>query len=108
MTKASPACETFGSVNIKSVPGQREKSNFYKNEFSLAVSDGRSRSSLIQKLATSVLPGAEWVLKPTGVTLIRASDSKVLTDHELSRLSNSANVLPGPVLRDTCVTAVIK
>lgn len=53
-------------------------------------------------------PGTNWASPSIRITLIKASGSKVYTDYELLKLSSTASVLSGTVLRDQSLTAITK
>lgn len=72
-----------------------------------AVIDGPHRRSCVQKGGTSGQLGTERALQPSWVILNTVSESEVLHDHELLKLSSSNYKPPRLVLQSTYVTAVI-
>lgn len=79
---------------------QREKSRYLKLCFTLAVVDGRSRRSSIQKLAESVEISKQRPPKSLCVNLFGATGTQVFTDCELDKINNLAIILFGFALRD--------
>lgn len=103
-----PACVMFDAVNFDSLLEHHGEEGFPKDSFSLAVVDGRLSFSWIQMLFSPGQPGIECDLQPNRTTLIRALQFEVSTDHELIKLSISADMLLVLDHRDRGVIAVIE
>lgn len=89
------------------MPEHLGKEDFVEEKCSLAVFDGLHNRSFIRKLATTELPGTEWTLHSIPMTIIRAHESELPTDHEPIKTSSFPSLLSGLFLRDTNANAVI-
>lgn len=98
-TAASPSSGKFGAVSVRSMHQHRENDRFPTKNNLLAALDGRHRCSCVQKRSTSEQPDTERAFQHTRMTLIKAFESKIPTDHELIQLSSFANMLPGLVFQ---------
>lgn len=103
-----PVSARFCAVRVDDTLNQRGKDLFLKKEFELAIVDGRRRRFGFQKLAYSGEQGAEWASQPIRVTVIEAPALQFFNGHEILKLSRSAKVMSGLLLRDTSLMAVIK
>lgn len=108
MIVADHSSEKFDADNVEIMLEYREKERFRKENFSLAVVGRLDRRSCIQKLATSGQPSTKWASRPIPMTFIRAAESEVLTDPELTKLSSSAIMLSRLVIRGINLAAVIR
>lgn len=108
MNVANPVSGPLGALTVDEMHKFRSTEFLLKKSFSRAVFDGRHCRSLIEKLAESGESGTEWTLQSAQMILSKAICFQVLTDYELLRLSWSARVLSGLVLRDTSLISIIK
>lgn len=91
MTVASHSSRVLDAASVEIMLEHRGKEGFLRNRFLVAVFEGCHRRPCIQKLVKSGQPGTEWVLQPTRTNLIRASEFELLLDHDLIKMSSSAN-----------------
>lgn len=107
-TLARSASGKFGAIYIDSTLEHRGNDRFFKDKFPLTAVHGRHGRSRIQKLARSEQYGSARALQPSYLTLLRARDYDVRTDHELLELRGLAKMLLRLVFRNKSFTAVIR
>lgn len=98
VTFTRPSSEKLAAFNIGSVLEHRAKERFLKDSLPRSVVDGRQGRSSIQKRAMLGQPGTDRALQLIRIELVTASESEVLTDQELIKLSSSAICLSGLLL----------